>query len=436
MSLAEMEPLLEFNSVRFARAGDARAQLLSGPRGPQAESYVSHLTRFDSFDVNQHSAMQLRALIRHSGIVGRGGGEFPLSRKVDRAVLSTGDPLIIVNASESEPASRKDATLLSRRPHIVLDGAEIVAASVGGSQVIVYLHEGDITHRVQRAIRERQLHSKVKFQLVAAPNRYVAGEASAVVSFLSSGVAVPQHRTATSNSFDVDGRPTVLSNTETFAHVALVAHRGLESYRSTGSVAVPGPTLITLVGDVVERGLVLEILSPVSLQEVLRTEGGLDSAPRAILVGGYAGTWIPGDSAWNATLDRHWFRRAGVSLGCGLIGVLGRQRCGLAETARLLGWMAQQSAGQCGPCINGLPAIASLASDLAAGTASRRDVTRLRQLGVAVRGRGACGHPTGAAMLLESALDVFSAEIREHVKGRSCLALGAGLPLSSSRLAA
>jgi NADH:ubiquinone oxidoreductase subunit F (NADH-binding) len=417
----------------FARVGDETARLLAGPTSRNAESLASHLDRLGPLDRESRSPQEVRDLVHEAGLVGRGGGEFPLASKLEMAVRSPGVPLVVVNASEGEPASRKDATLLSSRPHLVLDGAQVVAAAVGAEHVVVYLHRGDSSTRALRhAVTERHGQPGPTFHLVSAPDQYVAGETSAIVSFLELGVALPRRRSIAAAAHGVAGRPTIVSNTETYAHVALIARHGAQWFRQCGSPTIPGSTLVTMAGAVSDPGLVLEVLGGATIGDVLRESGGTLEGTRAVLVGGYAGTWVDGQAAWHATLDRQWLRHVGAPLGCGLIAVLGHQQCGLAESARLLAWMADQSSGQCGPCFSGLPAIARLARDLATGNATRRDVTRLRQLAVSVRGRGACGHPTGTAQLLESTLDVFAEETRRHVKGHSCVARGTGLALVKS----
>lgn len=431
MSVFDLQVRPERRINEGTQVGDQSPRLLAGPTGPNAESFASHRSRLGPIDWQRHSPRDIRDLVHEAGLVGRGGGEFPLWKKLDTAVRAIGVPLVVVNASEGEPASRKDATLLSRRPHLVLDGAEVVASAVGASHVVVYLSEGDNSIRgLRRAVMERDATGPAKFHLVEAPDRYVAGESSAIVSFLSSGIALPRHHAVTAAEKGASDRPTVVSNTETYAHVAMIARYGAKWFRTCGSNSVPGSTLVTLAGSVSEPGLVLEVVAETTFGEVLAEAGGIAVAPRAVLVGGYAGTWVDGKSVWSAILERHWLRQAGAPLGCGMIAVLDHEQCGVAETARLLTWMADQSAGQCGPCVSGLPAIAVLAHDLAAGRATRRDLKRLRELAVSVRGRGACGHPTGAAQLLESSLDVFADETHKHLNGRSCIARGVGLPLA------
>jgi NADH:ubiquinone oxidoreductase subunit F (NADH-binding) len=109
-----------------------------------------------------------------------------------------------------------------------------------------------------------------------------------------------------------------------------------------------------------------------------------------------------------------------MSLGCGVVAVLGEEACGLAQTARLVSWLATQSAGQCGPCVLGLPRLSDELDAIVAGRARKGDLRRLRELATSVRGRGACGHPTGVVTLIDSALDTFADELRSHLRGEVC----------------
>ena len=426
------EGLVVNDSVAFV--GSVNARLLAGPvYESRAETFDQHEARLGPLGVDRSSPHRLRSLIGSARLVGRGGGEFPLSTKLDAATNAGATPLVVVNASEGEPASKKDATLLQLRPHLVLDGAEVVAMSVGSSDVTIYVHGGrpELSRCIGQAIRERSVSGDgaVTFRIVEGPGRYVSGEASAVVSLLERGVALPRRKSVPLAVAGIAGQPTIVSNTETYAHAALIVRFGSKWFREAGSVDTPGSTLLTIVGSVPTPGVVIEILHPVTLGSILARVGEVSRRPRAVLLGGYAGVWIDGATALMALIDRHWLRQVGAPLGCGVVGVLGDGLCGLAETARILDWMAGESSGQCGPCVTGLPAMAEIMFELADGRASARDVVTLQRLAVDVRGRGACGHPTGAANLLESTLDVFSSEIREHLRGRSCEALGIGLPL-------
>jgi NADH:ubiquinone oxidoreductase subunit F (NADH-binding) len=95
--------------------------------------------------------------------------------------------------------------------------------------------------------------------------------------------------------------------------------------------------------------------------------------------------------------------------------VLPEHVCGLREAARVTRYLAAESAGQCGPCLNGLPRIANAMAELARGTTGTTDTLRWLDL---VTGRGACRHPDGTARFVRSALDVFADEISLHAHGR------------------
>jgi NADH:ubiquinone oxidoreductase subunit F (NADH-binding) len=151
---------------------------------------------------------------------------------------------------------------------------------------------------------------------------------------------------------------------------------------------------------------------------------------QALLIGGYHGSWLPASALIRLTLDNRSLRPLGAAAGAGVLAALPPGRCGVAETARIVGYLAAESAGQCGPCLNGLPRIAAALAELAGNRprgGTRGNVERWASLVVK---RGACSHPDGTVRLVRSALRVFEPEFRLHERGR-CSASGhrAFLPL-------
>lgn len=416
---------------RFGVAGAAHTRLLAGPpRVEGAEPLSDHLARLGALPLAGRTPGALREEVAASGLTGRGGGQFPLAAKLDLVAATAGTPLVVVNASEGEPASRKDRTLLALRPHLVLDGALVAARATGASDIVVYLHTHpqSATSALQAALAERG-PLPVTVHLVDAPDRYVAGESTAVVSYLDGAGALPRRRPRPVAASGVGDRPTLVSNVETIAHLGLLARFGPAWFRQAGSTGQPGSTLVTLAGQVAVPGLVAEVVDPLPIGRLLATVGGLDRPPRAVLVGGYEGVWVPGALAWTAPVDRAALTAAGTPLGCGLLAALDASASGLATTARLLAWLARQSAGQCGPCLLGLPALAAAFAALVSPGAGRRELHRVHQLSAAVHGRGACGHPTGAALLAESALDLFADELGQRRRSGRLVAAIHGFPV-------
>jgi len=421
-------------SAPVALVGEPSARLLSGPPAETGSEPLSeHLARLGPLPFATASSSTLERswaldLVRQSGLLGRGGGEFPVARKLETAARAGGSPVVVVNGSEGEPASRKDRTLLELRPHLVLDGASFAAAAVGATEIVVYVEPQRLRswHAVRHAIevRQRARLPEPPIRLAAGAGRYVSGETSAVVSALEMRGGLPSRRPQPVAASGVGGRPTVVNNVETLAHLGLLSRFGAEWFRQAGSPGSPGSTLLTLAGGVGVPGLVVELLAPVGGGHLLAEVGGLEQAPPAVLVGGYAGKWIPGPPFCASQVDRGLFSASGVGLGCGVIATLPPRACGLATTLRLLAWLADESAGQCGPCMYGLPALAVELEAVVNGDVSRRGILRLHRRAISIVGQGACGHPDGAVALLESALDVFSTDAMNHVRGRPCRGSG------------
>ena len=147
---------------------------------------------------------------------------------------------------------------------------------------------------------------------------------------------------------------------------------------------------------------------------------GQTAALRALLVGGYYGSWLPADAIARVRLDNASLGRWGAALGAGVVVALPAGACPVAEVARVVAWMAGESAGQCGPCVHGLAAIAGEVSSIGAGTADADVLARLARWAGQVDGRGACGHPDGVVRFVRSALGVFAEEFEDHRRHGPC----------------
>ncbi len=384
--------------------------LLDGPALAEPEDRAAHLRRLGGTPAGD---ARLVDAIEAAGLRGRGGAAFPVATKW-RAVAerSRRDAAVLVNGAEGEPLSAKDRLLMEARPHLVLDGAMLAAEAVGARDVVVYVGEehGRALQVMQHALGERSADERRRTRVLAAPGRYVAGEESAAVHFVNQGVALPT--TVPPRPFErgIGGRPTLVQNVETLAHVALVARQGSAS-----------TALLTLSGAVRHSG-VLEAPLGSSIGAAVERAGGVTEAGGAVLLGGYFGGWVDLDQAVSMPVDAAWLRAQGMALGCGVVAVLPASRCGVVETARILAWLAEQSARQCGPCVFGLRAIAEAVQRLAAGAGEAGDVQRLQRWVAQLPGRGACRHPDGAAGLLHSALRVFADDFAMHELRRSCVA--------------
>ncbi len=92
----------------------------------------------------QPSPLEMIEAVEMSGLRGRGGADFPTARKLRAVAAGRRPSAVVVNGSETEPASAKDRLLLTRLPHLVLDGAVLAAVAVGAREVVVKLGDGAV----------------------------------------------------------------------------------------------------------------------------------------------------------------------------------------------------------------------------------------------------------------------------------------------------
>lgn len=316
------------------------------------------------------------AMTERAGLCGRGGAAFPAAKKM-RAVSAD---RAIIALPESHNRTVESLT-------------------------------GAVSERRDARVRDP------KFELAGTTEHWLAGQETALVNALNGGPVKPTFAT---RPFEcgVAGRPTLVQNVETLAHLALIARHGPAWFRALGSDRAPGSTLVTLSGALAAPG-VYEIDPGMLLQDLLAT-AGLRGGLRAVLIGGYFGAWLPAEQLHGLRLDADHLAAYGASLGAGVIVALDESACPVAETTRIADYFASQTAGQCGPCVNGLEAIAATIQALATGTAStdaRRDLARWTS---ELPGRGACHHPDGAVRFISSALRVFAEEFADHARHGEC----------------
>jgi len=396
------------------------------PREP-ATGLREHLDRVGP--VPRSEASQLIPLVERAGLRGKGGAGFPTAVKMF-AVARRGRSIVVANGTEGEPASAKDKTLLAWAPHLVLDGAVIAANAVGAREVVICVDRsaGAACGAIERALDERLAArlDRVPIRLAWTPRRYLTGEESALVHWINGGDAKPTFTPPRPFEKGVAGRPTLVQNVETLAHLALIARFGDTWFRSVGTGDDPGTTLVTLTG--VARPGVYEVACGTTIASLFSAAGTPTDDVKAVLAGGYFGRWLPGPVALDSAVGVEALKAAGGALGCGALIALPGQACGLKETARIVHWLAGENAGQCGPCVNGLPAIAAAMDRLVRGDVDGQAERHLRRWMAMVSGRGACAMPDGVVRLVDSALKVFGEEVVRHRRHGACRATTLALP--------
>ena len=212
---------------------------------PRAEALQQHLARLGPVPYRGRPGA-LIAEVAAAGLTGRGGAAFPTHRKLAVVAAARGPKVVVANGTESEPASRKDETLLHAAPHLVLDGLQLAAEAVGASGACLCLHRGAGTG-IRRALAERAANQEDWLEVTVAetPPRFLAGQETALVWHVAGGPAIPVFTPPRVTERGLGGRPTLVANVETLAHLALIARYGPRWFRAAGTPAEPGSMLVT-----------------------------------------------------------------------------------------------------------------------------------------------------------------------------------------------
>ncbi|MFC9293771.1 NADH-ubiquinone oxidoreductase-F iron-sulfur binding region domain-containing protein [Streptomyces sp. NPDC057011] len=364
---------------------------------------------------------ELLAHLAASGLRGRGGAGFPAAVKL-RSVRGRGRaPVVVANGEEGEPGSAKDRWLLRARPHLVLDGLARAAAVTGAVRGFVYLSDPAAAESVGRALADHP--PPLPVDVVETGHAYVAGEETAVVRRIDGGPALPTAKPPRPYEQGVGGAPTLVSNVETLARIALIAAR------PGARRDIARSTLVTLARRTAAPVLT-EVPYGIPLRALARLYGSPDAA--GALMGGLFGGLVDA-RALDLPLEPEALTEAGTALGCAAIRFLGPGDCPVGTAADAAAHLAAGSARQCGVCVSGTGAVAGALHALAAGTARPDTADHLRRWSRGLPGRGACGLLDAAAGIAGSLLRSFPGLVTSHLAAPCPICADAG-PVDGSRL--
>ena len=324
-----------------------------------------------------------------------------------RAATSAGASLI-VNACDGEYGAMKDDFVVEHHLGELIRGANL-------------LGRNGIRYAAGRGSRSESRLRSAGLDVLSVPHRYVSSEESGLVSLANGGLARPITKRVpvvirVDHAIGAGAAPTVVLNAETVWRAAQIAERGAEWFRSFGTADEPGPRLASVAGAVLAPGVV-ETEAGVSIGDLVRPPAGRTGRSAASGIGGLSGGWLTPAEADRAVWSRAGLDAYGFTPGPGTMHVLGEDECPLRHVGAVLDQAASESAGQCGPCMFGVPAAAEDFGLLAAGGLDRAGFQQLRERLGLLPGRGACRFPDGAAGYARSALRAFGAEVDAHLAG-------------------
>jgi len=373
--------------------------------------------------------------ITASGLRGRGGAGFPTGTKWRFAAQESGPTKYIVcNGDEGDPGAFMDRSLLEGDPHAVLEGIAIAAYAIGASRGFIYVRAEyplaikRLRMAVQQAreaglLGERILETDFSFdlELRIGAGAFVCGEETALMASIEGRRGAPRPRPPYPSSKGVFGKPTLISNVETWANIRHIVLHGTEWFRSFGTEQSPGTKVFALSGNVCNTGLV-EVPMGTTLREVVFDIGGgipNGKAFKAVQTGGPSGGCIPAEHL-DTPIDYESLKALGTIMGSGGIIVMDEDSCMVNIAKYFLDFSCDESCGQCVPCRIGLAQMREILERITLGEGRHDDMDRLRELAVTIKETSLCGLGQAAPNPVLSTMEHFADEYEAHIEGHCC----------------
>jgi NADH:ubiquinone oxidoreductase, NADH-binding (51 kD) subunit len=373
--------------------------------------------------------------IEKSELRGRGGGGYPTGRKWRSCRNAPGDRrYVICNADEGDPGAYMDRGLLEGNPHAIIEGMIIGAYAIGSQEGYVYVRAEyplaveNCGHAINKArelglLGENILGSGFSFDIKISKGggAFVCGESTALMLSIEGKVGEPRLKHIHTVESGLHDKPTNLNNVETWANIPLIINKGADWYRSIGTQKSKGTKLFSLVGKVVNTGLV-EVPMGVSLRKIIfDIGGGIPGGKKfkAVQTGGPSGGCIP-ESLLDLPVVYDELTKVGSMMGSGGMIVMDEDNC-MVEVARyFLTFLVEESCGKCTTCREGTYQLLKIVTRITEGKGTEKDLTDLEEICETVMDSSLCALGKTAPNPVMSTLRCFRDEYEAHIRDKKC----------------
>jgi NADH:ubiquinone oxidoreductase subunit F (NADH-binding)/(2Fe-2S) ferredoxin/Pyruvate/2-oxoacid:ferredoxin oxidoreductase delta subunit len=374
--------------------------------------------------------------VKVSGLRGRGGAGFPTGQKWELfASQRNGNAkYLICNADEGDPGAYMDRSVLEGNPHSIIEGMLIGAYGTNATEGIIYVRNEyplaikHLNTALQRArdfglLGENILGTGFSFDLciVKGAGAFVCGEETALIKSIEGHMGEPRQRPPFPIVKGLYGKPTMINNVETWANIPIIMNMGGHSFAQIGTQGSSGTKIFSLVGKIMNTGLV-EVPMGMNIREVVQSIGGGAAGKgeiKAIQTGGPSGGCIP-SSRFDLPIEYESLKDAGSIMGSGGMIVMDDNTCMVDIAKYFMNFLKDESCGKCFPCRKGTQRMYEILDDISGGRGSLGSLDLLEELAVAVQDTTLCGLGQTASNPVLSTLRYFRDEYIEHIEKKRC----------------
>jgi NADH-quinone oxidoreductase subunit F len=379
--------------------------------------------------------------ILESGLRGRGGGGFPTGRKWEAArIQNNPKKYVICNGDEGDPGAFMNRSVMEGNPHSVIEGLMIAARAIGANETLVYVRAEYplAVARMRRAVKDAEREGilgnnvfgtglSMKCDVMEGAGAFVCGEETAMIASIEGQRGMPRPKPPFPAQSGLWGKPTIINNVETLAHVSRILNLGPAAFRSIGTPDSPGTKTFALTGHVANTGLV-EVPFGTTLREIVLNIGGgiTDDAGKiwktgfkAVQIGGPSGGCLT-EAHLDLPLAYESLRSVGAMVGSGGLVAMNQGTCMVSIARFFMEFTQRESCGKCVLCREGTKQLLALLDDVIEGRGDAGTLVLLEKLGHAVQAGSLCGLGKTAPNPVLSTLRYFRKEYEEHIFEKRC----------------
>jgi len=384
--------------------------------------------------LKEHQPADIVAMVKASGLRGRGGAGFPAGVKWGFLPAGVYPRYMVCNADEGEPGTFKDRVLIEDDPHGLIEGIAISSYACEAEIAFIYIRgeyefgAGRLERAVEQAyergyLGENILGSGYRLDMLVhrGAGAYICGEETALLSSLEGDRGHPKLKPPFPASEGVYHKPTIVNNVETLFNVPFIVERGADWYRGFGTERSPGLKLFSISGHINKPG-VYELPLGTPMMTLINNYAGGPSQPiKAVIPGGSSTPMLPADKLADLTLDYETIAEAGSMLGSGGVIVIGANTCIVRAVERLAEFYRHESCGKCIPCREGTDWLYQILHRIEHSAGREKDLDLILDICDGIAGKSFC--PLGDAALgpVRSSIEHFRNEYLFHIREKQCM---------------
>jgi len=383
--------------------------------------------------IRDMSSEEIISEIERSGLRGRGGAGYPTAIKWS-AVRNqqTDKKYIVCNGDEGDPGAFMDRMLMESYPYRIIEGMIIAACAVGANEGYFYIREEYplAIERMSQALNNCRQQGflgdgiiksgfSLDLKIMPGAGAFVCGEETALIASIEGRRGMPRLRPPYPFQSGLWGKPTLISNVETYAVVPWIIRNGAEAFAKLGTDSSKGTKVFALTGKVDRMGLI-EVPMGISVRQIVEDIGGGIAGGlqlKAVQVGGPSGGCLPAELT-HLPVDYETLKEIGTMMGSGGLVALDETDCMVDIARYFLEFTQNQSCGKCTFCRIGTRRMLDILERLCNGQGVKADIEELEHLARMIKKTSLCGLGTTAPNPVLSTIRYFRDEYEAHVEGR------------------